>query len=126
MIRARILIAEDEEVIRDLLVEILTDEGFDVFQAETGDAAAVLLRSKLPQLLLTNINMPGSLDGIGLAHLARQLFPNLPVIIITGRPIELQRASSFPHPKAVFAKPFSLGAIVGDVQRLVGWRNTDA
>jgi DNA-binding response OmpR family regulator len=114
-----ILIAEDEEDIRELLLIALGDAGFDIIEAVNGDAASIILESFSPALLLTNINMPGRLSGIGLARLARKLHPSMPVLFITGRPDELERASAFGPPSGVLAKPFRLADIVEAVQRFI-------
>ncbi len=84
---ARILIVEDEFLIRLTLAEALADEGFDVVEAETGDAALHLIESDSTiRLMLTDMQLPGTLDGAQLAALAREHNPELPIIFVTGRP----------------------------------------
>lgn len=83
----RILLVEDEFLVRLTLVEALTEEGFRVIEAATGDEAAALLESEPSiRLLMTDIQLPGSLDGRALAKRVRALQPDLPVIFMTGRP----------------------------------------
>lgn len=83
----RILIVEDEFLIRLTLSEVLADDGFEVLEAETGDeAAAILSTSPDIAVLLTDIQLPGALDGRALARQARQARPDLPIIFMTGRP----------------------------------------
>ena len=83
----RILIVEDEFLIRLTLSEVLADEGYDVLEAESGDDAMVILDAT-PDIavLLTDIQLPGALDGRALVSRARQTRPTLPVIFMTGRP----------------------------------------
>jgi len=83
----RVLVVEDEFLIRLTLVEALSDEGFEVIEAETGDAALLMLQSNPAIcLLLTDIQLPGALNGRMLALKAREEIPDLPVIFMTGRP----------------------------------------
>ena len=74
----RVLIVEDEFLIRMTLAEALGDEGFDVVEAETGDAALPILRADPEiRLLLTDIQLPGVLNGKSLAQKAREHLPTL-------------------------------------------------
>lgn len=82
--RTRILVVEDDFLIRMVLSEMLTDEGYDVAEAESGDLALPLLDGSIA-LLLTDLQLPGSLDGQALAALARRSYPDLPVIYTSGR-----------------------------------------
>ncbi len=81
---ARILVAEDEEQLRELTAEILSGEGYEVVTADNGDDAMSLLAAdRSIALLLTDIKMPGALDGWALARAARSLRPDLRVIYMT-------------------------------------------
>ena len=83
----RILIVEDEFLIRLTLAEALADEGFDVVEAETGDEALRLIEADPTiRLMLTDMQLPGTLNGSALAQRAREHRPALPVIFVTGRP----------------------------------------
>ena len=66
----RILVVEDEDLIRELLVEFLADAGFEVDQASNGDDAARLIEADGCQLLVTDVHMPGKLNGLELAERA--------------------------------------------------------
>ena len=84
---AKILIVEDEFLIRLTLHEVLMDEGYDVREAENGaDALALVQGDPAITLLLTDIQMPGGMDGHTVAARARELRPTLPVIFMTGAP----------------------------------------
>jgi CheY-like chemotaxis protein len=81
----RILVVEDEMLIRELVMEELTDAGFAVVAVATGDEAAALLgEDRQFDLLLTDIDLPGEVDGRSLANRAREAIPDLPVIYATG------------------------------------------
>ncbi|WP_158742366.1 response regulator [Acidisphaera sp. L21] len=83
----RILVVEDEFLIRLTLSEVLADEGYEVLEAESGDEAiAILDTSPDVAVLLTDIQLPGALDGRALVRRARETRPMLPVIFMSGRP----------------------------------------
>jgi excisionase family DNA binding protein len=79
----RVLVADDEEAIRDLLARTLALAEYDVDTVADGQAALDRLRAAPYQLLVTDLRMPG-LDGLGVIREARRLYPHLPVVIITG------------------------------------------
>lgn len=85
----RVLVAEDEELLRRTLVRQLTSIGYDVTEAESGDAALKIIEGGDEfEVLITDIVMPGKLQGPQLAHAVRESRPNLPVIFISGYPNE--------------------------------------
>lgn len=79
-------------MIREVMAESLQDAGFEVLEADHGDAAVAFLRHSPARfsILVTDFHMPGDLDGVQVAFVARQGSPDLPVIIATGRPDILQ------------------------------------
>jgi CheY-like chemotaxis protein len=82
---AKILLVEDEMLVRELALEDLTDAGHEVTAAGTGDEAlAILKRDPCYDVLFTDIRMPGATDGWQLASEARQLIPNIRVVYATG------------------------------------------
>lgn len=118
--KRRVLVVEDEFLIRLTLVEALGDEGFDVLEAETADAALpILLGDPSICLLLTDIQLPGALDGRLLAQRVRVNRPELPVLFITGRPDPAQEAKASSL-DCYIAKPYTLNDICDTVRRLAG------
>ena len=114
----RILVVEDEFLIRLTLSEALGDEGFEVLEAETGDDALPLLQADTDiRLLLTDIQLPGTLNGHTLVQRARQTLPNLPVIFMTGRLEQDMGASASPL-DVFISKPYTLTAICDAAKRL--------
>lgn len=102
----RIMLVEDEFLIRLTLSEVLADEGYEVIEAATGDDALQLLQDGADiRVLLTDIQLPGVLDGHALVEQARLLLPNLPVIFMTGRP-DAAAARPGRIDEAVVAKPY--------------------
>lgn len=119
-ISARILVVEDEFLIRLTLSEALGDEGFDVIEAESGDAALpILLGDPTIRLLLTDIQLPGTLDGTGLAARARAARPDLPILFMTGRPDPAAESTASPLERYI-AKPYTLKDICEAVRQLTG------
>ncbi len=114
----RILVVEDEFLIRLTLSEALGDEGFEVLEAETGDDALPLLQAGSDiRLLLTDIQLPGTLNGHALVQRVRQTMPNLPVIFMTGR-LEQDMGTSASPLDVFISKPYTLTAICDAAKRL--------
>ena len=112
-----ILVVEDEPLVRALAVDVLEEAGFDVLEASTADyALAVLEKREDICVLLTDVDMPGRLNGFQLARIVQDHFHRVRVVIVSGkaRPTRDDIA-----PEAVFiAKPYKLSEIVRTVEAL--------
>jgi len=113
--RAKILLVEDEPLISEVAAEALEEQGFIVDAvANAFDALRRLQRGPTVDILFTDINLPGGMDGTALARRARELRPDLPVIYTSGS----GAATDLPHrvEGAMFvSKPydlFNLGRLV--------------
>lgn len=105
---ARILVAEDEAAVRDLVVRALTTFGHEVVAVPDGGAALAELGSEPFDMLLTDIVMP-VMDGIALALKCADDFPGMPVLLMSGYAHERARAYNLSDLIAhVLDKPFSL------------------
>ena len=114
----RILIVEDEFLIRLTLSEALADEGFDVVEAESGDAALQLVEADPAiRLMLTDMQLPGSLDGAQLAGRARDCNPELPIIFVTGR--QEATGALLTGRDLFIAKPYLPSEVCAAVRRLL-------
>ena len=83
--RCRVLLVEDEFLLCDMVAEALIEHGFEVHAVANGEDAVRHLGSGAPcDVLLTDINLPGALDGTALAERARVIHPDLPVVYATG------------------------------------------
>jgi CheY-like chemotaxis protein len=83
--RSRVLLVEDEFLLCDMLAEALAEHGFEVKAvANAKDALRHLTCGSPCDILLTDINLPGGIDGAALARLARELRPSLPVVYASG------------------------------------------
>ncbi len=85
MPKPSILVVDDELLIRDLLYDFFSGQGWDISVAENGDKALEMTRSKKFDLVLTDIRMP-EMDGLALTGYLRQADPDLPVMLMTGFP----------------------------------------
>jgi CheY-like chemotaxis protein len=77
-----ILVVEDEVLIRMLMAEILRDKGYQVVEAACGDEGiAILLSGQVVDLIITDVRMPGQIDGVALATYSKTANPVRPVVI---------------------------------------------
>ncbi len=119
----RILVVEDEAELRQVIGEALSDAGFEVTATRTGDEAAILFAdSDRFDLLLTDIHMPGHIDGLDLAELAREVHPGLPLVFVSGQ-AESARADRqmqlLGAPLAYLAKPFTATRLLHAVEDML-------
>lgn len=120
----RILLAEDEQVMREYLARALERSGYEVVAVDRGTAAAPLLETERFDLLLTDIIMP-EMDGIQLAHHCNMVSPTTNVIFITGfSGVALRAGASIPNAK-ILAKPLHLKDLVLEVERLFAKESCD-
>ena len=123
-----ILLVEDEWLIRTMVAEELTDGGFAVREAADSDEASALIAEDPAAftLLVTDVHMPGRLDGIGVARLLRERRPDLPVIYTTGRPDVLHALQPLRANEVLLPKPFELSSLLAVVRRLLGQHGAHA
>lgn len=102
-----ILVVEDEAMIRMMLVDELEDAGFSVIEAENADAAMASLNSDLNiSAVVTDVRMPGSIDGFGLAMWMQEHRPSMPIIITSGFSTPPDIASINPLVARIVGKPY--------------------
>ncbi len=78
---SRVLVVDDEPLIRFATVEALEEAGFDVLEAGNADEALVLLQTNVVDAVFTDVNMPGTTDGLGLMAQVRARSPQTRVIV---------------------------------------------
>ncbi len=116
-----VLVVEDEAVIRAILAEELEDAGFAVVEADSADAAVAVFAGRSDiGAVVTDVRMPGSMDGIGLARWMREHAPAVPIIITSGFATQPDVAAINPTIVRVVAKPYVGRDIAGWVAALVG------
>lgn len=120
MTSVRILLVEDEFLIRLLAAEVLQDEGFEVVEAEDGTQAIGLLDGPNGfDLLLTDVQMPGPVDGIQVAIHARRRHPSIPVIVVSALPLNARRLDGLGPCNTFVSKPYELPALVATLRRML-------
>jgi DNA-binding NtrC family response regulator len=107
-----ILVVEDDPLILEFLCEILQEEGFVVEPHISADAAAIYLEQHAPQvgLLLTDITMPGTLNGADLANQFGDRWPDKPIMIMSG--FETPASSGVRHAVSFIKKPWAIGPLL--------------
>lgn len=113
----RILLAEDDQVMREYLTRALERSGYSVTAVDRGTAALPLLQTEHFDLLLTDIVMP-EMDGIELAQKAGEVRPEMKIMFITGfAAVTLKAGKQVPQAR-VLSKPFHLRDLVLEVDRM--------
>jgi CheY-like chemotaxis protein len=99
----RILVVEDDHLVRETVADILTSEGFDILEAESGEEALQFCGQHSADLIFTDIRLAGPLTGWDVAERCRAENPDIPVIYATGFSHERPR----PVPGSLlFHKPY--------------------
>ena len=113
-----VLVVEDEPLIRMTVATALTDAGFDVVEVDHADGALAVLSGSLGEvdLVFTDVNMPGTIDGLELAHRVQNLWPKIAVLIASGQamltPLDLPTGAHF------LTKPYSTDQVVQEAMVL--------
>ncbi len=114
-----ILVVDDEALIRINLAVFFEDEGFQVFEAGNADEAiGILAANPSIQVVLTDVQMPGSMDGVKLAHYVHKRFP--PTLLVVASGAVRLTAADLPEHSMFIAKPFDPRFVLGEIDRLNG------
>lgn len=122
-----ILLAEDEDAVREAARRILAAAGYEVITAQHGEAALSILKSK-PEgvaLLVTDVTMP-KMSGVELAQLSRREQPELPVLYITGFPNIEEGEVRTMNTDDILEKPFSAEDLLSRVRRAMATRSAES
>jgi len=114
-----VLIVEDEMILRMRAVDIVEDAGFCPVEAVNADQAMSILEARSDiSLLFTDIQMPGSIDGLKLAHAVHDRWPAIKIILVSGHvtPSDAER----PADSRFFGKPLGVEQMVTELQAMVG------
>ncbi|MES2442105.1 MAG: HWE histidine kinase domain-containing protein [Pseudomonadota bacterium] len=114
-----VLIVEDEMVLRMRAVDIVEDAGFVPIEAVSADEAMRVLESRDDiALLFTDIQMPGSMDGLKLAHAVHSRWPHIKIILVSGQ-VAVTEADK-PVDSRFFPKPLEIAQMVLELQKMIG------
>jgi CheY-like chemotaxis protein len=116
---AVVLVVEDEMLLRMRAVDMVEDAGFTPLEAVDADEAVAILESRSDiALLFTDIQMPGSMDGLKLAHAVRQRWPPIKIILVSGQ-LKLANAD-IPADSRFFGKPLEAEEMIAEMRNLIG------
>ena len=114
-----VLVVEDDPLLRMLAVEVVEEAGFIAIEARDADEAVILLESHTDiALLFTDINMPGSMDGLKLAHAVRDRWPPIKILVVSGK--QQLQYSDLPPNSCFVGKPYQASALVEELRLMVG------
>lgn len=106
-----VLVVDDEPLIRWVNVDVLTDAGFSVIQAGSGDEALELLQARHDvRVVFTDVEMPGLIDGFALAGQIERQWPEIGVVVTSGRRCPASALNS--KMRCFLPKPYSLDHVV--------------
>ncbi|MBW3618107.1 MAG: response regulator, partial [Proteobacteria bacterium] len=115
-----VLVVEDEQSVRDLVVAVLGDLGYQALEAADGPSGLEILKSSARiDLLITDVGLPG-LNGRQVADAARRLRPTLQVLFMTGYAENAAVAGGFLEPgMAMVTKPFAMEALASRIRQMI-------
>ena len=113
----RVLLVEDDPLIREFIVEALREEGYEVIHAADGDQAMAWCGRQAADVLVTDVKLPGKMDGWEIAEHFRDRYPALPVIYATG----FSPVSPRPVPGSLcLHKPYHPDDVLKAIKQLAG------
>jgi CheY-like chemotaxis protein len=113
-----VLLVEDEILVRISSADLLREAGYRVVEADNGEAAVSLLEAGInPDLIVSDIRMPGAIDGLQLLALARSQFPHIPVLLASSH---LPLTGDEEQDVQFLPKPYQPAALLGAVRDLTG------
>ena len=112
---------DDESVVRMLIREVLIENGFTPLEAQDGPAALAILRSNIPiDLLITDVGLPGGLNGRQVADAARVSRPELKILFITGYAENAVIGNGILEPgMEIVTKPFVMTTLGSRIRRMI-------
>jgi CheY-like chemotaxis protein len=117
-IPAVVLVVEDEMLLRMRAVDMVEDAGFTPVEAVDADEAVTILEARSDiALLFTDIQMPGSMDGLKLAHAVHKRWPPIKIILVSG---QLKLANlDIPVDSCFFGKPLEAEAVIAQMRSMI-------
>jgi len=114
---ARILVVDDELCIRILLTELLSEAGLEaIYAADADEAVAILRQVESIALVLTDLNMPGSMNGLGLAQFVRRNRPRTKVVFLSS---DASESALRDWGDGFLSKPCDFRSVIGTVTRVL-------
>jgi two-component sensor histidine kinase/CheY-like chemotaxis protein len=117
-----VLVVEDEMLLRMRAVDIVEDAGFTAVEAVSADEALAILETRSDiSLLFSDIQMPGSMDGLKLAHAVHDRWPSIKIILVSGL-VKVSDADK-PADSRFFDKPLAVKQMIAELQEMIGAGN---
>jgi CheY-like chemotaxis protein len=118
-IPAVVLIVEDEMVLRMRAVDMVEDAGYTPLEAmDAAEAVAILESRSDVALMCTDIQMPGEMDGVGLAHAVHARWPTIRIIVVSGQ-LDLPHLDLPPRSRFL-GKPLNAGEVIAEMREMIG------
>ena len=113
----KVLVVEDEFLIRMIAIDVIQDAGYDVEGVANADEAIEVLEHDASiRIVFTDVAMPGSMDGLKLAHYIRGRWPPIEVILTSG--LYNIETGELPPRSGFFRKPYNHNEIIATIQRM--------
>jgi CheY-like chemotaxis protein len=114
-----VLVVEDEMMLRMRAVDMVEDAGFTSLEATDAEQAIAILESRSDiALLFTDIQMPGKMDGLGLAHVVHERWPPIKIILASGQLNPTK--TDIPAGSQFFGKPLAADEMIAEMRTLIG------
>jgi CheY-like chemotaxis protein len=114
-----ILVVEDEVLVRMVAIQAAEDSGFEALSAATADGAIKILESRSDiRVVFTDVNMPGSMNGLRLAHAVRGRWP--PIELLVTSAIGQITAKDLPQRARFLPKPYGVALLSEALQQMAG------
>ena len=121
---AVVLVVEDSPLILMNAMDLVTNAGFEGVGAASADEAIAILEARADiRLVFTDVEMPGTIDGVKLAHYIRNRWPPIHLIVASGKAI--LEESQLPTGSRFFSKPYDNDTIAGEIIRMLGATDAD-
>ena len=114
-----VLVVEDEMLLRMRAVDMVEDAGYASLEAVDADEAVAILESRPDiAMLFTDIQLPGSIDGLKLAHAVHERWPPIKIILVSG---QLKPSSiDIPPNSRFFGKPLEADEMIAEIKGMIG------
>ena len=113
-----VLVVEDEPLLRLHAINIVEEAGFVAIEAKNADEAMAILGSRSDiALLLTDVQMPGSMDGLKLAHAVSRRWPPIKIVVMSGHVMLDQEY--LPKNSRFFGKPFQAEKMIPELREMI-------
>jgi CheY-like chemotaxis protein len=123
-LRPKALVVEDDPMQRDMIGLLLEETDFDVIECESAEAAELVLRRNGGNLdlMMTDVNLAGTMDGVELAHIAKRCNPDLDVIVTSGKPLR----QPLPSGAKFWSKPWAPLDVIREAERTLLARSPES